>query len=152
MADDLNMRKIRRLQRTAAQALLYTPDPAKEDSAGDEQPITDAGGRLDFFIPDGAGGLRRGSMVESAAGQSGAIIQRGTATLVDGKTAPIAATITATSKIYLTHAGGAGTTRGILASTDRVVGAPGSFTITATDLAGVQSADDDSSVDWLVIN
>jgi hypothetical protein len=77
--------------------------------------------------------------------------QRGTAVLVAGVSAAIAATITANSRIIVTPKDkGASATIGRLEapSADRVVGAPGSFVVRSFTAAGAAENADVSTFDW----
>lgn len=80
-------------------------------------------------------------------------VSSGTGTLVNGQSAAIPATITATSKIVVTRNSLATSTAvGELVTGSRVVGAPGSFKVTSEkdDMSGVQTGDQ-STFDWYVI-
>jgi hypothetical protein len=97
------------------------------------------------------------AMAASAlAALGGATIQRGTGVLVNGASAPIPATITATSRIIATKLdalGGAGSGTDLsVPSATRVVGAPGSFIVQAVNADNTANAVDDSTFDWVVIN
>lgn len=84
-----------------------------------------------------------------------AAVQKGTTTLVAGASPAIAATITASSRIGVTlkdPANGTLTHKFAALSADRVVGAPGSFKITALLAAGTINAADTSTMDWWVFN
>lgn len=81
------------------------------------------------------------------------VLAAGTATLVAG-TVTVAAKVTATSRILtsLNTPGGGGNGVDYKApAASRVVGAPGSFVITAVDAAGATVATDVSTVDWVVV-
>lgn len=86
------------------------------------------------------------------------IPQSGTATLEAGTTALISATITTSSRIFLTvKTPGTPTltTEYAALASDRVAGlssASGGFKITALVAAGTINVDDTSVLDWLVIN
>ena len=81
-------------------------------------------------------------------------IQTGTATLVLGTIAVATATITASSKVYLTHsAANASTALGALFAEGLTPGAPGSFTINARKPADATvETGDVSGVSWLVVS
>jgi hypothetical protein len=84
-----------------------------------------------------------------------AAVQKGTTTLVAGVSPLVAATITATSRIGFAikdPANGALTVKFAALTADRVVGAPGSFRITALLAAGTINIADTSAMDWWVFN
>ena len=84
----------------------------------------------------------------------GAVVQGGRLALANGVSAAIPARITATSRIVVTKAvrsGDIGTVDYCALDADRVVGAPGSFKVTALDVAGAIQVGDDSSLDYVII-
>jgi len=84
-----------------------------------------------------------------------AATQKGTTTLVAGVSPAIVATITATSRIGFAlknPANGALTVKFAALDADRVVGAPGSFKVTALVAAGTINVADTSDMDWWVFN
>ncbi len=88
---------------------------------------------------------------------TGVAIQSGEATIVDGETALIEATITAASRIVgflKTPVTGTLTVKFAALDSDRVVGvagAGGGFKLTALVAAGTINVADDSVLDWIVI-
>lgn len=92
---------------------------------------------------------------DAALAADAATLQAGTVALTSGVSPAIAATITASSKIVgflKTPSGGSLTVKFAALGTDRVVGAPGSFKLSALDAAGAVNAADGSALDWLVVN
>lgn len=81
--------------------------------------------------------------------KEGSNARMGTAALVNGTVTVANTSVTANTRIFLTRAVEAGTTVGIL-GVGAVVAAT-SFVIESVDLAGALSADDDSTVNWLLI-
>lgn len=81
--------------------------------------------------------------------------QVGRVQLGNGVSPAIAARISAASRIVVTKAirsGDVGTVDYCALDADRVVGAPGSFKITALDAAGAIQIGDDSTIDYHIID
>jgi hypothetical protein len=80
-------------------------------------------------------------------------LSSGTGVLINGQSATIAATITASSRIMVTRSGlAASTAIAELMAGSRVIGAPGSFRVSSQkdDASGLQ-AGDQSTFDWYVL-
>lgn len=113
--------------------------------------------RLETLVAQ-AGELARRSASGAAALVGITRIQVGTATLIGGTVTVVTANITASSIIvaqFRQFVGGTGAAPPFTVRLEipvRVVGAPGSFEISALTNNGVLSATDTSSVDWIVIN
>lgn len=97
-----------------------------------------------------------GAGAAAEAALNGLSLQAGTGVLVNGASAAIAATITATSRILAVKAnalGGAGSGTDLsIPTASRIVGAPGSFVVQAVNADNTNNAVDDSTFDWFVIN
>jgi hypothetical protein len=90
---------------------------------------------------------------ESPDTPAGIGLSAGTSVLVNGQSATIAATITASSRIMVTRSGlAASTAIAELMAGSRVIGAPGSFRVSSQkdDASGLQ-AGDQSTFDWYVL-
>lgn len=90
----------------------------------------------------------------AAFGQIAAATQRGRATLVSGVTPAISATVTASSRITFDLADQVSASLSVkyaALDVDRVVGAPGSFKLTALVGAGTINVMDGSSLDWTMV-
>lgn len=82
-------------------------------------------------------------------------IQSGRVALGNGISVAVPAHITALSRIVVTKAirvGDVGSVDYCALDADRVVGAPGSFKITALDAAGAVQVGDDSTLDYIIID
>jgi hypothetical protein len=81
-------------------------------------------------------------------------IQTGSGVLTAGASGNVAATITASSKVFVTRtAVNASTTLGELAVTNKTIGAPGHFVVDAETVGtpATPQAGDASSFDWMVV-
>ncbi len=93
------------------------------------------------------------SSVESPDTPATIGLSSGTSVLVNGQSAAIVATVTASSRIVVTRSGlAASTALGQLTTGTRVNGAPGSFKVTAqkSDTTGLE-AGDQSTFDWYIL-
>lgn len=118
---------------------------------------------LDFFVPSAGNILNLassgsasfiGDVVTLTAGfglkiKEGSNARMGRSALVNGTVTVANTSVTASTEIFLTRRIQAGTTVGVLSV--GTVTAATSFVINSLDLAGSLSADDDSTVNWLLI-
>lgn len=121
---------------------------------------SDVGATMLVVITAGAGVVSLtqtacpGLAVSRASPTENITLQKGTATLVNGVSLALPATITASSRILATakdNLASVALGRLCALTADRVVGAPGSFKVTAQTAAAATEVTDQSSFDWHIV-